>query len=79
MNKPEWILIVIGCIAASITGAREPAYCIIQTKIAIVSNRVIFNFRINVLFINRFLKNVTKLCKSKEYFYILFFILFLEL
>ncbi|CAF4064820.1 unnamed protein product [Rotaria magnacalcarata] len=36
MNKPEWILIVIGCIAASITGAREPAYCIIQTKLAII-------------------------------------------
>ncbi|CAF4318642.1 unnamed protein product [Rotaria magnacalcarata] len=36
MNKPEWILIVIGCITASIIGARDPVYCIIQTKLATV-------------------------------------------
>ncbi|CAF5211687.1 unnamed protein product, partial [Rotaria magnacalcarata] len=34
MNKPEWILIVIRCITASIIGARDPVYCIIQTKLA---------------------------------------------
>ncbi|CAF4701466.1 unnamed protein product [Rotaria socialis] len=36
INKPEWILIVIGCITASIIGARDPVYCIIQTKLATV-------------------------------------------
>ncbi|CAF5027485.1 unnamed protein product [Rotaria magnacalcarata] len=36
MNKPEWILIAIGCITASIIGARDPVYCIIQTKLATV-------------------------------------------
>ncbi|CAF1930540.1 unnamed protein product [Rotaria magnacalcarata] len=36
MNKPEWILIVIGCITASITGARESAHYIIQTKLATI-------------------------------------------
>ncbi|CAF4188878.1 unnamed protein product [Rotaria magnacalcarata] len=36
MNKPEWILIVIGCMTASIIGARDPVYCIIQTKLATV-------------------------------------------
>ncbi|CAF3881045.1 unnamed protein product [Rotaria sordida] len=36
MNKPEWILILIGCILASINGTTEPAYCVIQTKLATV-------------------------------------------
>ncbi|CAF5223058.1 unnamed protein product, partial [Rotaria magnacalcarata] len=35
-NKPEWILIVIGCMTASIIGARDPVYCIIQAKLATV-------------------------------------------
>jgi hypothetical protein len=37
MNKPEWIFIAIGCIAASLNGAREPIYCVILTKLVIVS------------------------------------------
>ncbi|CAF3996487.1 unnamed protein product, partial [Adineta steineri] len=36
MNKPEWILVVIGCIVASLNGGLEPAYSIIQTKVATV-------------------------------------------
>ncbi|CAF3233074.1 unnamed protein product, partial [Rotaria sp. Silwood2] len=31
MNKPEWIFIAIGCIAASINGAREPGYMFAQS------------------------------------------------
>jgi hypothetical protein len=42
MNKPEWILIAIGCITASLNGSRESAYCIIQTKLAIVNALGIF-------------------------------------
>ncbi|CAF1030751.1 unnamed protein product [Adineta steineri] len=36
MNKPEWMLILIGCIMACLSGALEPIFCIIQTKLATV-------------------------------------------
>ncbi len=37
INKPEWILIAIGCIVASLNGAREPGYSIVQAKLTVVS------------------------------------------
>ncbi|CAF3789545.1 unnamed protein product, partial [Rotaria sp. Silwood1] len=36
INTPEWILIVIGCIAALFTGALAPSFSIIRTKITVV-------------------------------------------
>ena len=44
MNKPEWILIVIGCLAAFLNGVEQPVYCFVQTKLTIVYNREIFSF-----------------------------------
>lgn len=38
MNKPEWIAIVFGCIAAAFTGALSPSFGIIRTKIIVVNN-----------------------------------------
>jgi len=42
MNKPEWILIAIGCIVASLNGAREPGFAIVQTKLTVVSALLTF-------------------------------------
>jgi hypothetical protein len=36
MNKPEWMLIVIGCIAAIVTGALDPLSMVFDTKIITV-------------------------------------------
>lgn len=36
MNKPEWLSIVIGCITCALIGAREPAFCLVQTELAVV-------------------------------------------
>jgi hypothetical protein len=36
MNKPEWILIVIGCIAAIVTGALNPLFSVLEAKIIVV-------------------------------------------
>jgi hypothetical protein len=36
MNKPEWMLIVIGCIAAIVTGALDPLTMVFDTKIITV-------------------------------------------
>ncbi|CAF1013430.1 unnamed protein product [Adineta ricciae] len=33
MNKPEWLLIVLGCVAALVNGALEPTSAIVQTKL----------------------------------------------
>ncbi|UJR23295.1 hypothetical protein I4U23_026311 [Adineta vaga] len=33
MNKPEWLLITLGCIAAFFNGALEPTSAIVQTKL----------------------------------------------
>lgn len=38
MNKPEWISIIIGCIAALVNGALEPTSAIVQTKLVTVGN-----------------------------------------
>jgi len=38
MNKPEWILIVIGCIAAIVTGAINPLISVLETKIIAVNH-----------------------------------------
>jgi hypothetical protein len=38
MNKPEWLLIFIGCIAAFINGALEPTSAIVQTKLVTVED-----------------------------------------
>ena len=38
MNKPEWWLIGIGCLAALINGALEPTSAIVQTKLVTVGN-----------------------------------------
>jgi len=42
MNKPEWILIAIGCIVASLNGARDPGYSFVQTKLTIVRASLMF-------------------------------------
>jgi len=42
INKPEWILIAIGCIVASLNGAREPGYSIVQAKLTAVSASLVF-------------------------------------
>jgi hypothetical protein len=47
INKPEWMLIVIGCIAAFLNGALEPTSAIIQTKLVTVEDS--FNLK-NILF-----------------------------
>jgi hypothetical protein len=36
MNKPEWMSIAIGIITCMLIGAREPAFSVVQTKLAIV-------------------------------------------
>lgn len=38
MNKPEWKLIIIGCLAALFTGTVGPSFAIIRTKMTVVSN-----------------------------------------
>jgi len=38
MNKPEWMLIVIGCIAAIVTGALNPLASVLETKIIVVNH-----------------------------------------
>ena len=35
-NKPEWYLIIIGCIAASLNAVREIVYAVVQTNLATV-------------------------------------------
>ena len=38
MNKPEWILILIGCVAAMITGALDPLATVVETKLITVND-----------------------------------------
>ncbi|CAF5021578.1 unnamed protein product, partial [Rotaria sp. Silwood1] len=52
MNKPEWLWIAVGCIAASINGAREPAYSIIQTKLATIFQECDENVQKRKVFLN---------------------------
>jgi hypothetical protein len=49
MNKPEWILIAIGCIAAALNGSREPLQGVIQAELAIVIAWKIFLFEIYIV------------------------------
>jgi hypothetical protein len=42
MNKPEWMLIVAGCVAACLNGALHPGYAIIRTKLTVVNDFVMF-------------------------------------
>jgi energy-converting hydrogenase Eha subunit E len=51
MNKPEWILIAIGCIAAALNGSREPLHGIIQAELAIVIVSKIFIFEIYIFYL----------------------------
>jgi hypothetical protein len=37
-NKPEWLFIVIGCIAAFFNGALEPTSAVVQTKLVTVKD-----------------------------------------
>jgi hypothetical protein len=50
MNKPEWMSIAIGFITCMLIGAREPAFCIVQTKLAIVYISDILIFVMYVFF-----------------------------
>jgi hypothetical protein len=50
MNKPEWVLIVIGCLAAFLNGVEQPVYCFVQTKLTIVYNTEIFSFQRLIFF-----------------------------
>ena len=36
MNQPEWIFIAIGCVAAFFTGALDPIFAVIQTKVVTI-------------------------------------------
>ena len=47
MNKPEWLLIIIGCFACLINGGVQPAFGVILSKLTAVS---IFNNMHNNLF-----------------------------
>jgi len=42
MNKSEWYLLLIGCIAGALIGVHEVAYAIVQTKLAVVSRKFKF-------------------------------------
>jgi hypothetical protein len=48
MNKPEWMLIVVGCIAAFLNGALEPTAAIVETQIVTVKD---FEFLKNIFLI----------------------------
>ena len=37
MNRPEWLLIVIGCLACIFNGAVQPAFGVILSKLIVVS------------------------------------------
>jgi ABC-type multidrug transport system permease subunit len=37
MNSPEWITILIGCIASLASGAIQPIFAVLLTKIVMVS------------------------------------------
>lgn len=50
MNRPEWLLIAIGCIAASLNGVQEVSYCIVQTKLVTV-NIVSYTYSITNYFV----------------------------
>ncbi|CAF1941660.1 unnamed protein product [Rotaria magnacalcarata] len=70
MNKPEWILIVIGCMTASIIGARDPVYCIIQTKLATIDFRAISFFKYHSIWGYVFARSgeaLTKRLRSKAF------------
>ena len=66
MNKPEWLSIVIGCITCALIGAREPAFCLVQTELTVVCifYTLIFD---TYLFIGRFFKTVIKTIKSDDW------------
>jgi hypothetical protein len=38
MNRPEWMIILIGCIACLISGAAEPIFAILLAKLVYVTN-----------------------------------------
>lgn len=44
MNKPEWMILLVACIACFISGASLPAYSILLTKMVAVSIQSIYNF-----------------------------------
>lgn len=37
LNKPEWFFIVVGCLASIISGAVQPAFSVIFSKVLSVS------------------------------------------
>lgn len=45
MNRPEWLLITIGCLLASFNGVQEVSYCIVQTKLATVNMIFYYNIQ----------------------------------
>jgi hypothetical protein len=45
MNGPEWLIILIGCIASIAAGATQPIFAILLAKIVNVSHSVICSQR----------------------------------
>ena len=43
MNRPEWVLINIGCLACAINGGMQPAFGIILSKLTAVCQVLIFS------------------------------------
>lgn len=64
MNKPEWYIIVIGCIASIISGAVQPAFSIILSKAVAVSP--IFNY-LNTNYPLKKINNQLKVFSSCSY------------
>ena len=49
-SKPEWLYILIGCLASIINGGVNPAFAIVFSKIIVVSSIFYKNFNINEKF-----------------------------
>ncbi len=76
MNRPEWSLIAVGCVACIINGGIQPVFGIILSKLTAVDFFLFYsNLHIKMLILlQRFFKNVIKKFRNIEfcsmYFYL---------
>lgn len=77
INKPEWLFIVIGCLAALINGALEPTSAIVQTKLVTVKRGLIELKRRKFVF-ERLFKHVIKIINNDKFLSVLIYILVLD-
>lgn len=80
MNKPEWLIIIFGCISCICNGGIQPAFGIILSKLTAVKFFFLFFYK-SMNFIQtkkkRFFKNVMNKFKKNEFYYTYFYLLVL--